>query len=175
MSDHTMNSMIFCHEGDLFAVKPLARHGVDGGSLFVRFEAEVQTSELGQRLFLALLEQETLSMAPGSPGAGITIDPETGSVEDVINGSGVIGYVTTAPFPAHERQTIVIEAHIYDKVMIPRFWVGSESVLHPAILIEQSSQISAFGGSEIMNGSAAIYYPRHIAVVPEKRRELSMI
>jgi hypothetical protein len=185
-----MNSMIFCHEGDLFAVKALARRpavspqaagdshqaaNTNGlrtapnsstGGFTVRFETVALTANYGQRLFIALLEQETLAMLPGSPGVGVAIDPETGAVEDLVNGGGVIGYVTTAPQDPAQRVKIVVEAQIYGKVMIPRLWVGSESVIHPAILLECGPQLAAFGGSEIMNGNAAEYEDVQMVVTP---------
>jgi hypothetical protein len=166
-----MNSIIFCHEGDLFAVKPLSRQAAFGESYLVRLQTTIKSEDFGQRLFLGLLEQESLTVIDsGSPGVGLSLDPETGAVEDLINDSGVIGYLSTLPQEPNQEIIVTLEAHVYGRVMIPKLMVGQDVVLHPAILLNNGPEWSAFGGSEIMNGTAAEFSQSTLQLVRVRRQ-----
>ena len=148
-------TLLFARHGEIFAAHRLAEHAVPTEPSFVTFTVDLRTSETGQRLFVALLDTESLKEGSRHRGLAVSIDSETGAVEDFINGQGVIGYLNGVPFEAGASGTLRIEAWLYGEVFIPRLAMGHESVLHPALLLKAGSSFTALAGSDITQGSAA--------------------
>jgi hypothetical protein len=147
-------SLLLFHGNVLFAAERLHDCRMPSGAAILRLEVRCVTVEYGQKLFFGLLEVDGLSMKAGSAGLAVSVDPETGTVEDLHNDSGVIGYVASAPMQPGTEVRLAMSAWFYGRVVIPQLWVGAENVLHPALLMETDGRLSALAGGEITSGNS---------------------
>jgi hypothetical protein len=159
-------SLLLSHGNDVYSVQRLHGCRMPQARVFLRLEICCQTAEFGQKLVLGLLETENLKFATGSAGIAICIDPETGAVEDLHNGSGVIGYVTSAPMQPESEVRLALEAWFYGQVLISRVWVGEQTVLHPALLLDPGQNLFAIAGGEITDGPAPRFQSTELTLLP---------
>lgn len=150
-------SFLLAHHEDLFLARRLHECGMPGGANRLVMEVRCVTAEPGQKLMIGVLETENLALTPGCAGVAVAIDPETGAIEDLHNNEGIIGYVTSAPMEAGVAVRLMIEAIFYDRVVIPRIWVGGECVLHPAFLIDPGRRLTGLAGGDVTNGAAPLF------------------
>ena len=161
-------TLLFSHGTDLFAARRLHECALPLEPSHLKLETVGMTADFGQKIFIGLVEVDHTTGLPGKRGIGLSIDPETGMVEDLHNGTGVIGYVTTLPQEPSCRVELVLEAWIYGRTVIPRLWVGQESVVHPALLLEAGLPMTALAGGEINNGTLPRFDQSHLTLLPLK-------
>ncbi len=150
-------SLLYSHDRDLYSVQRLPVDPALADHCHLVLTVECQTVEYGQKLFIGLLEEGHHSFGPESHGLGVSIDPETGAVEDLVNGAGVIGYVESFPFEPGARVTLGFEIYVYGRTVIPRLRVGEEVLVHPALLIDPGIHLSALAGGDITNGNGLAF------------------
>jgi hypothetical protein len=146
-------SILFSQQGDLFAAYRLHEFQVPAEAVHLRLSARGVTTDFGQKLFLGLLETDPVFGTCGGRGLGVSIDPETGIVEDIHNGAGVLGYLSGAPQEPNREISLVLEAWIYGRTFIPRIWLGQETLHHPAMLLDPARTLAALAGGEINHGA----------------------
>ena len=118
----------------------------------VRLRVEGRTTEFGQKVFLGFLSLDPLTDQVAGPGLGVSIDPETGMVEDLVGDAGVVGYVQSAPQEVGADLFLGIEAWVYGRTFIPRLVVNGEMVALPAFLTDRGQTLTALVGGEIGAG-----------------------
>ena len=147
------NTVLFSHEGELFAANHLHEFQVPQGPVHLRLLIQGTTTEYGQKLFVGLLEHNPKTGACGGRGFGISLDPETGRVEDLHNGGGVVGYAGSVPQDPGRPVSLVLETWLYGRTCIPRLTINRETLALPAVLLEPGFTMAALTGGEISRGS----------------------
>jgi hypothetical protein len=123
----------------------------------VRFEVEVTLGAEGQQIFVGLLETSALAIRDNSPGIGISLDPCTGAITDVVNDQGIIGYLEDEELHPGRQLTVEIEVEVLNEVCIPRITISGEQFLHPALLMGHPSKLTALVGSAVLGTSRALF------------------
>lgn len=143
---------LFSREGEMFAAQRLHHCQLPGTPTHLRLRIEGRTTEFGQKVFIGLLTVDALTDQVTGPGLGLSIDPETGMVEDLLGDTGVIGYIRSAPQEVDADLFMGIEAWIYGRTFIPRLHVNGETVALPAFLTDPGQTLTALAGGEIGAG-----------------------
>jgi hypothetical protein len=143
---------LFSRQGEMFAAQRLHHCQLPATPSHLRLRIEGRTTEFGQKVFIGLLTLDPLTDRVAGPGLGISIDPETGMVEDLLGEAGVIGYVHNAPQEVDADLFLGIEAWVYGRTFIPRLQLNGETVALPAFLTEPGQTLTALVGGEIGAG-----------------------
>jgi len=138
--------------------------GMDHGE--VVFEIELRMRNLGQRLFVGLLDSNHLDTPAISDhmGIGVSIDPRSGEVRDVINGQGIIGYLDEMPMGTDTSIFLCLEFEKIKRIYIPKLTVGEEKILHPALHLPEIRSMSLVVGSTAAADDGAVYENPHLMV-----------
>ncbi len=137
------------------------------------FEIELRLRHLDQQVFFGIL----CTPADGSErsamdnGIGVSIDPETGEVRDVVNGQGVIGHLEVTPMETNESIFLCLEAEKLNRIFIPKVTVGEDRMLHPALHIERCARMSLVVGTTDMSRGAVFENPHF--VIARRRPSIS--
>ena len=123
----------------------------------VRFQVDVTLGAEGQQIFVGLLETSSLSVRDNSPGIGISLDPCTGAITDVVNDQGIIGYLEDEDLHPGRQLSVEIEVEVLNEVCIPRITISGETFLHPALLLGHPSKLTALVGSAVMGNERAMF------------------
>jgi hypothetical protein len=116
----------------------------------VCFDVDVTLGAEGQRIFIGLLETAALGLRQNSPGIGISIDPTTGAIVDVVNDQGVIGFLEEEELHPGRTLPVRVEVEILNQVCLPKLTICGESFLHPALFLGSPSRFSALVGSAVV-------------------------
>jgi hypothetical protein len=143
---------LFSRQGEMFAAQRLHMCQLPATPSQLKVRLEGRTTEFGQKVFIGLLTLDPLTDQVTGPGLGISIDPETGMVEDLIGAAGVVGYLHSAPQEVGADLIIGIEAWIYGRTFIPRLHLNGETVALPAFLTDPGQTLTALAGGEIGAG-----------------------
>jgi hypothetical protein len=146
---HTTKSMIYSAENNLYAVRRVDTATMPNRRSTIVFECDLLHGERGQKVFLGLMETDSLGIASRSPGIGIAVDLQTGLVTDVVNEQGVLGYLENAPIEADGPLHVRIEVEAIGRVLIPRIIVGNDVILHPALYLDAQEGLSALVGTSV--------------------------
>ena len=130
----------------------------------VSFEVTVTLGQPEQRIFVGLLETALLGHRKSSPGIGISIDPCTGIIMDVVNDQGVIGYLEDEDLIEGRQLTIKVEIEVLKHVCIPKLTIGSETFLHPSLYLESLSRLTGLVGTAIVPHAHARFSDGRLAV-----------
>ncbi len=157
---------LFTHREELFAVQRLHDCLLPRHETLVRYSLQVKTTEFGQKIFLGLAAFD-LPAGSGTPaGIGITVDPETGLIEDVFGEGGMLGDVRSAPQAAGETVTFVLQARFYGLTFIPTLQIGNERVALPARLLEPGQKLSALAGGVLSQGALPRFEHSELTLCP---------
>lgn len=144
---------LFSRQGAIFAVSRVHECQLPLVTTHLEFHAQGRTTEYGQRLFVGLMTLEPLTNHVTGPGLGVSIDPETGAVEDLLDDNGVVGYMQCAPQENDAEIALGLEAWIYGSTFIPRLRMGSETLVLPALLVEPRQTMVMLIGGELGTGA----------------------
>jgi hypothetical protein len=137
------------------------------------FEIELRLRHTNQQVFFGILT--TPQAGSGSSameyGIGVSIDPQTGEVRDVVNGQGVIGHLELTPMEMNEATFLCIAAEKLNRIFIPKITVGEDKMLHPALHIERCTQMSLVVGTTDMSRGAIFENPHF--VIARRRPSIS--
>ncbi len=123
----------------------------------VSFQVEVTLGAEGQHIFVGLLETSALAIREHSPGIGISLDPTTGAITDVVNDQGVIGYLEDEDLHPGRKLHVAIELEVLNEVCIPRINISGEKFLHPALLLGHPGRLTALVGAAILGTERAFF------------------
>lgn len=130
----------------------------------VCFEVTVTLGQPEQRIFVGLLETTLLGHRKSSPGIGISIDPCTGVIMDVVNDQGVIGYIEDENLLEGRELTIKVEIEVLKHVCIPKLTIGTEIFLHPSLYLESLSRLTGLVGTAVVPHAHARFSDGRLAV-----------
>jgi len=146
------HARLFSRHGEMFAAQRLHHCQLPATASHLRLRIEGRTTEFGQKIFIGLLTLDPVTDRVTGPGLGITVDPETGMVEDLLGEGGVIGYMHSAPQDVNADLYLAVEAWVYGRTFIPRLYLNGETVSLPAFLTEPGQTLTALIGGEIGTG-----------------------
>lgn len=146
------HARLFSRQGEMFAAQRLHDCQLPARPAHLRLRIEGRTTEFGQKVFLGLLTLDPLTDQVAGPGLGVSIDPETGMVEDLVGDGGVVGYIHSAPQDVGAGLFFGLEAWIYGRTFIPRLVLNGETVALPAFLADPGQTLTALVGGEIGAG-----------------------
>ena len=130
----------------------------------VCFEVNIALGEPEQRIFIGLLETATLGSRENSPGIGISLDPCTGLIMDVVNDQGVIGYLEDEDLVEGRVLTVRVEIELLRHVCLPKITIGNESFLHPSLYLGSPHQLTALVGTAVVPHARATFAEGRLAV-----------
>lgn len=142
-------SMIYSAENNLYAVRRVDTAAVPNHRSTMVFDCDLHQGVRRQKVFLGLMETDSLGIASRSPGIGIAVDLQTGLVTDLVNDQGVLGYLEHAPGDAEGPLHVRIEVEMIGRVLLPRILVGNDIILHPALYLDAQEGLSALVGTSV--------------------------
>lgn len=145
---------LFSRHGTIFAASRVHTCQLPVVTTHLEFSAQGRTTEFGQRIFVGLMTLDPETNNVTGPGLGVSIDPETGAVEDLLDENGVVGYLNSAPQETDAELSLGIEAWVYGRTFIPRLRMGSETLVLPALLVEPKQTMIVLIGGEL--GASAL-------------------
>ncbi len=152
-------AMIYSADNSLYAVERLQSTPLPRERSLLVFDCDLQHSECRQKIFIGIMETDSVGIAPHSPGIGVSVCLQTGLITDVINNLGVIGYLENVEeaLDMHVR----IEVEIIGRVYLPRLIIGGDIILHPALYLDAQSELTALVGTSMLpRGDARFLNPR---------------
>lgn len=145
----SFKSMIYSAENNLYAVRRVDTASMPDRRSTIVFECDLLQGHRCQKVFLGLMETDSVGIASRSPGVGIAVDLQTGLVTDVVNDQGVLGYLENAPVETDGPLHVRIEVDTIGRVLLPRIIVGSDVILHPALYLDAQEGLSALVGTSV--------------------------
>lgn len=146
------HARLFSRQGEMFAAQRLHHCQLPVAPAHLRLRIEGRTTEFGQKIFVGLLTLDPFTDQVTGPGLGISIDPETGMVEDLVGEAGVVGYIHSAPQEVDADVYLAFEAWVYGRTFIPRLHLNGETIALPAFLTQPGQTLTALVGGEIGAG-----------------------
>lgn len=136
----------------------------------IMFEIELRLRGVDQMLFAGFVQTNWFkgATAAATPGIGMSIDPASGEVRDLLNGQGVVGYFDTSPLDCEESIFFCLASEKIGNVYLPRLTVGEEKIIYPAIYMEAESMMSFVVGST-SKGKKAIFENPHLQLTRSPR------
>lgn len=116
------------------------------GESQISFTVEVEHQHLTQRLMVGLLDDQR------EHGVAFTIHPATGEVGDLVNGAGVIGYVSLSPLVPGQRIKAEIVIYKYGRNCVCNVRVLGETFLYPAFVLPENTRLTALVGTHSQSG-----------------------
>ena len=142
-------AMIYSAENNLYAVRRVDTTAVPDHRTTLVFEGDLHHGERSQKLFIGLMETDSLGVASRSPGIGVAIDLGTGLVTDLVNDQGVLGYLENPPGESEGPLHVRVEVETIGRVLLPRILVGDDVILHPALYLDAQEGLSALVGTSV--------------------------
>lgn len=142
-------AMIYSAENNLYSVRRVDTTAVPDHRTTLVFEGDLHHGERNQKLFLGLMETDSVGIASRSPGIGVAIDLQTGLVTDLVNDQGVLGYLENPPGEADGPLHVRVEVETIGRVLLPRIIVGDDVILHPALYLDAQEGLSALVGTSV--------------------------
>jgi len=146
---NSSKSMIYSAENNLYAVRRVDTAAVPDQRSTIVFECDLHQGLRSQKVFLGLMETDSVGIVSRSPGIGIAVDLQTGLVTDLVNDQGVLGYLESAPGDAEGPLHVRIEVDMIGRVVLPRIIVGDDVILHPALYLDAQEGLSALVGTSV--------------------------
>src|SRR5688572_14304753 len=142
-------SMIYSAENNLYAVRRVDTAAMPDQRSTIVFECDLHQGVRSQKVFLGLMETDSVGIVSRSPGIGIAVDLQTGLVTDLVNDQGVLGYLENAPGDSDGPLHVRIEVEMIGRVVLPRIIVGDDVILHPALYLDAKEGLSALVGTSV--------------------------
>lgn len=142
-------NMIYSAENQLFAVRRVDTAPMPDRRTTLVFECELHHGVRDQKVFLGLMETDSVGISANSPGIGVAVDLQSGLVTDVVNDQGVIGYLENPPGDAGVPVAVRLEVELIGHVVLPRIIVGGDVILHPALYLDAQGGLSALLGTSV--------------------------
>ena len=142
-------SMIYSAENNLYNVRRVDTAAMPRDRSTLVFECDLHHGERSQKVFLGLMETESVGISSRSPGIGIAVDLQTGLITDVVNDQGVLGYLENAPTETDGPVHVCIEVEMIGRVVLPKITVGDDVILHPALYLDAQEGLSALVGTSM--------------------------
>ncbi len=142
-------SMIYSAENNLYNVRRVDTAAVPHERSTLVFECDLHQGVRSQKVFLGLMETDSVGIAARSPGIGIAVDLQTGLITDVVNDQGVLGYLENAPAETEGPLHVTIEVEMIGRVVLPKIIVGGDVILHPALYLDAQDGLSALVGTSV--------------------------
>lgn len=149
---HNTN-LLYSADGELFSVQRVETVEMPHERSDLRFEVDVHDANHEQHLFVGLMETEKLAISEECPGLGVSISLGEGTMIDLINDVGVIGYYDSAPFDRSAPVKVCVDVDVIGKVCIPKITINGECVLHPALQLNRTGHLSALIGCTLTEKS----------------------
>lgn len=146
-------NLLYSADGELFNVRRVKVMEMSDECSALRFEVDVHGVNHEQRLFVGVMETEKFAISAGCPGLAVSLSMGEGTLVDLINGTGVIGFFDCAPIERGVPVKIVVEMDVFGGVCIPKISLNGEELLHPALQLNRSGHFSALIGSTLTEKS----------------------
>lgn len=144
---------LFTHRGEIYAAQRLHECQLPRHESLLLFRLQVRTTEFGQKIFLGLAALDAPRTGDYPAGLGVSLDPETGLIEDVFGHCGMLGDVCALPQEAGRSVDILLQARYYGLTFIPTLQVGAERVALPAMLLSPGQTLTALAGGVLSQGA----------------------
>ena len=152
-ADMHNTNLLYSADGELFSVQRVEVVEMPHERSDLHFEVEAHDANCEQSLFVGLMETEKLAISEGCPGLAVSISMGEGTLVDLINDMGVIGYFDSAPFDRDAPVKITVEMDVIGRVCIPKILVNGEGILHPALQLNRTGHLSALIGCTLTEKS----------------------
>jgi hypothetical protein len=107
---------------------------------------------LGQVVF-GLIQSNGDRSQKGRIGFGVRIDLERGEIWDVVNDSGLVGWVQESLSPSDSKDfeplLLSLEIERVGSALLPKLQIGGEEWLYPAVRSVDGIELTAFAGTTV--------------------------
>lgn len=167
------STIIQSPDADLYSINCLDEIELGDLKMRVRFSTRCRFQTAGQKIFIGMLNPDTPWLGDGHHGFGVMIDTEDGTIEDMINDLGVIDYADSAPLIPNQDLEISVEIEKQNRVLIAEININGESILHPAIYLEDTTKLGAFAGTTLLWGGSANFDKTSVTRIPSAANALA--
>ena len=165
-------AMIYSAEENLYAVRRVDTTAVPENRTTLVFEGDLHHGQRSQKLFLGLMETDSVGITSRSPGIGVAIDLQTGLVTDLVNDQGVLGYLENPPSESEGPLHVRVEVETIGRVLLPRIIVGDDVILHPALYLDAQEGLSALVGTSVHPPGDARFENAVLHAADDRRSEV---
>ncbi len=137
---------------DHFDLETLDQGCVEDSHSRITFTLSLEHQHISQRLFFALLDDSR------EHGVAISVHPATGEVCDVMNGGGVIGYLSSSPLAPKQSVDCEIVLFKFGANCVCNARVDGETFLYPAFTMIDTHRLSGIVGVENDNARGGIVH-----------------
>lgn len=137
---------------DHFDLEPLDQGCLEETHSRIAFSLSLEHQHISQRLFFALLDDSR------EHGVAISVHPATGEVCDVMNGGGVIGYLSNSPLTPKQSVDCEIVLYKFGANCVCNARVDGETFLYPAFTMFNSHRLNGIVGVERDNARGGIVH-----------------
>ena len=116
----------------------------------LRYFIEVSPDSIMNRVLVGLMDQSRRR------GMAVAIYPATGEVCDLINGEGVIGYLSEAPLKVEKPIECELKLFRFGKNFVCSAVVNGETFLYPAFCCDADAPLTAFVGQQSAQPGRAV-------------------
>jgi len=124
----------------------------------VNFEIELRQDRYRQKAMCGLMCPEFIK------GMAVAIDPNSGEITDILNGAGVLGYITPHVFLPNRPFKCELRVQKFGRNHICSVQVEGESIIYPAFLGDEDPIFNAVVGADVSSGSTVSYRNAKLAV-----------
>lgn len=107
------------------------------------FQVELRYDQMRQTLMCGLINSSY------TKGIAIAMDPSSGAIVDVLNGAGVLGYITTTPIYPNQPIQFELKIQKFGKNHICSVVIEGESIMYPAFIAGPQDAFNAVVGSDV--------------------------
>tara|TARA_R110002096_G_scaffold273422_10_gene467304 strand:- start:4403 stop:4891 length:489 start_codon:yes stop_codon:yes gene_type:complete len=136
---------------DAYGINILEEARVAAFTAEIDFKVELRQDQPRQSLLCGLVNPEF------SKGIAIAIDPCSGTILDVLNGMGPLGYLTATPVLPTRPLHCELRIQKFGKNHICTVFIEGESIMYPAFVSGTDLVFNAVVGSDVQSGTTASY------------------
>lgn len=146
---------------DYFNISRVIETDISSHEGDIMFEIEMELRGVDQTLFAGFIQTHWFNggHAEATPGIGMSIDPASGEVRDLLNDQGIVGYFESAPVESGITHFFCLETEKIGNVFLPKLTIGEEKILYPALYMEAGSMMSFVIGTTSKGKDATFVNP----------------
>lgn len=135
-------------EFEAFDVLSFGSVTVPAKSSRIGFQIDVKAAQMQSQVMFGLVQPASKSRGMARVGFAVRVDLERGEIWDLVNGSGLIGWVESPlkDAAADENFLLSLEIERIGSALLPKLQIGGEEWLYPAVRSQDSMELLAVAG-----------------------------
>jgi hypothetical protein len=159
MKTSAISSSVSALEGNGFDLLTFGNQSVPTTPVRFGFQVDVRVHSGMSELMFGFISAESGNRLPGQTGFGVRIDLERGEIWDVVNDSGMVGWLEQ-PLGAEGSEDgkvlLSLEIERAGSALLPKLQIGGEEWLYPAVRSTEPLELVAVAGCKAKMGHSAL-------------------